>query len=165
MADYEVSIEIKRLRRRERLNYYAEKVRREGPAYSLIEQLNTILTEVELKDKLNDVRRFRLFVEQTIKLKESSGFLLLVSLLNKQVQRVSQLRKYRIALVSKKWKRRSRGVRNKIESLKQEEDLLIDQALDTELQIVDICDGVQVDPLPYLLIHKVVGESYVLEEA
>lgn len=164
MADYEVSIEIKRLRRRERLNYYAEKARKEGPAYSLLEQLNTILTEIELRDKLNEVRRFRLFVEQTIKLKESSSFSLLVSLLNKQVQKVSQLRKHRIALVYKKWKRRSRGVKNKIESLKQEEDLLIDQALDIELQIVDICDGVQVDPLPYLLIHKVVGESYVLEE-
>lgn len=165
MADYEVPIDVKRMRRSERINYYAEKFRKEGPAYSLLEQLNTILTDIELKDKLKEVRKFRLSVEQTIKLMESGSFLLLTSLLNKQVRRVSQLRNHRIVLLTKKWKRWSRGVKNKIESLKQEEDLLIDQALDIELQIVDICDGVQVDPLPYLLIHKVVGESYVLEEA
>ena len=164
MADYEVPIEVRRMRRGERLNYYAEKYKREGAAYILLENLFTILTEKELQVKIKEVKKLRLRVEQTIKLMENSCFLLLTLNLDSQVRRILKLRKCRATLLTRKWKRKSRGAQNKIENLKQDEDLSLDQALDIELQIVDICDASQIDPLPYLLVHKVVGESYVLEK-
>jgi len=161
---YEVPVEVKRMRRRERIAYYTEKVRKEEPAYALLEKIESFLTDDQLEYKIKEVKELQNKVTELIKLIEGSTFASLLSVLSAQVHRISRLRQRRITLVARKFRKHRHWLDNEIQRIKDSEELAVDKALDIELQIIDICDIRGLDPIPFLLVHKVVGDSYVAVE-